>query len=87
MEKKNERARSKQKTAQTLMRTIPLLLLPLLLLVVVALGLIGIKLLSGESIEQTTATLGDLWQAGKPFLVGSANIMAIPILLGILLEE
>jgi pyruvate,water dikinase len=81
---KREKDNAQLQRRQTLMRTIPLVLLPLLILCLAVVVIALIQLLMGKSFPQVGTHLGELWQGGKPYLIIPTNIMGALILLSIL---
>ena len=81
---RRETENAKQKRKQILMRIIPLLLLPLIPLLIFVFAFTIIKLLMGQSIDQSATQLADLWQVSKPYLQGLTVIIGAPIMLATL---
>jgi rifampicin phosphotransferase len=84
MQARREKVNAQLQRRQTLMRTIPLVLLPLVMLCLAVVAFALIQLLMGKSFPQIGTQLGILWQTGKPYLIIPTNIIGALILLSAL---
>ncbi|MAT45551.1 MAG: hypothetical protein CL609_24745 [Anaerolineaceae bacterium] len=81
---RKESSKSKQSEIQKLLRILPLLIIPFLAIFLVAFGYMIVKLIMGNSLEQATNQLLNLWDISSPYLIASTQIIAVPIVLTVL---